>query len=45
MLVIVTFVTARLAVDIRLIALIAMQVLGYIATEFERKRNADCTMR
>ena len=32
---------ARLALYIRLIALIAWQVLGYISTEFERKWNAD----
>ena len=35
---------SRPAVDIRLIALIAMVVLGYVSTGFERKRNADPTM-
>ena len=35
---------ARLVVDIRLRALIAKLVLGYISTEFERKRNAVSTM-
>ena len=35
---------ARLAVDIRLIALIAIPFLGYISTEFERKRNAHSSM-
>ena len=39
---IVTFVIRKhchLVVDIRLIALIAMPVLGYVSTEFERERN------
>ena len=35
---------ARLAVDISLIASMAMLVLWYISTEFELKRNADFTM-
>ena len=35
---------AHLAVDIRLIPLIAMPVLGYVSTEFEWERNADSTM-
>ena len=33
------------AVDIRLIALIAMPVLMYISTEFQWKRNVDSTLR
>ena len=36
---------ARLAVDIRLIALIAKLGLWYISTEFERERNVDSSMR
>ena len=34
---------SRLAVDIRLIALIAMLVFWYISTEFEQKMNKDST--
>ena len=36
-----SFFIAQLAVDIRLIALIAMPVVGCISNGFERKRNAD----
>ena len=35
---------ARLVVDIKLIALVAMPVLGYSSTEFERERKADSAM-
>lgn len=35
---------ARLAVNIRMIALIAMPGFWYISTEFELKRNEDNTM-
>lgn len=35
---------ARLVVDIKLIALVAMPVLEYSSTEFELERNADSAM-
>ena len=36
---------ARLPVDIRLTALIAMSVVGYISIEFERESNAVATVK
>ena len=36
--------SARLAVDVRLIALNAMPILGHISTEFQRERNVDSTI-